>query len=164
RLWIRLCAKLLILCRQPLASCTTATSPQPLHTNHTTQPRVMHNAVGSPAAQTSCCPQLAQALLLLLKYLQVSSLENGTGDRPFHTPVSTRESAECRRFRLAFKMGSDALRLWFDCRFGRRNGLPARASVGGEYRASRGGGAADVGLAARGDEGTQWTWRRPQSA
>jgi hypothetical protein len=55
-----------------------------------------------------------------------------------HTPVPTRESAECHCFRLAFKMASDALRLWFDCRFGRRNGLRARASVGGEYRASRG--------------------------
>jgi hypothetical protein len=30
-----------------------------------------------------------------LKYLLVSSLENGSGDRPLHTPVSTRESAEC---------------------------------------------------------------------
>jgi hypothetical protein len=55
-----------------------------------------------------------------------------------HTPVSARENAECHCFGLAFKMASNALRLWFDCRFGRRNGLRARASVGGEYRASRG--------------------------
>jgi hypothetical protein len=42
--------KLLTLSRQPRARCTTATDPQPLHTNHTTRPRVMHNPVGSPSS------------------------------------------------------------------------------------------------------------------
>jgi hypothetical protein len=114
--------------------------PVPNRCTRTTQPRPVSCTTPSapPAALTSCCPQLAQALILLLKYLRVCSLENGAGDKPFHTPVPSRESAECRCFRLAFKMASDALRLWFDCRFGRRNGLPARASVGGQYRASRG--------------------------
>ena len=35
-------------------------------------------------------------------------------------------------------MTPNALPLWFDCRFGCRNGLRAQASVGGEYRTSHG--------------------------
>jgi hypothetical protein len=42
--------KLLTVLRQTAARCTTATDPQPLHTNHTTRPRVMHNLVGSPSS------------------------------------------------------------------------------------------------------------------
>jgi hypothetical protein len=45
--------------------------------------------------------------------------------------------------RLAFKMASDALRLWFDFRFGCRDGLRGQAFVTGEYPTPRGMGVAD---------------------
>ena len=56
----------------------------------------------------------------------------------FHTRTSTPEHPECHWFRLAFKMALEALRLWFDCRLGRRGGLRAEASVSADIGLHRG--------------------------
>ncbi len=77
------------------SACTTEGNPQPLHIDHTT----IHSSstVGrlTPAAQTSCCPQRAQALILLLRYLRSFFLEKTPGDGAFHTQPRRQQHPEC---------------------------------------------------------------------
>lgn len=110
-------------------SCTTTGDPQLVHTNHTTTPSSSTTRPAFRAGPTSGCPQHAQDLILLLISLRSFFFEKTSGDSPLPHPgaatLKTRESLD----RLAFKMAPDALRLWFDSRFGCRDGFRGQAFV-----------------------------------
>lgn len=144
--------------------CTTKRDPQPVHTNHTGLPASSTTHPAFPTGPTPRCPQHAQALILLLKFLRSFFFEktSGDGSLPHRLTVATltRESLD----RLAFKMPLEALRLWFDFRFGCRDGV---TGTGVRHRGvphpTRNGVADELSLAVRGYEGTLWTWRQPKS-
>jgi hypothetical protein len=145
--------------------CTTNCDPQSLHTNHTGVPTSSTTHIAPPTGLTPHCPQHAQALILLLRSLRSFFFEKTSGDGRVPNPCTatsmTRESLD----RLAFKMASEALRLWFDFRFGCRDGLRGQAFVTGEYPIPRGMvQRMDLAWLVRSYEGTLWTWRRPKSA
>jgi hypothetical protein len=116
-----------------------------------------------PAAQTACCPQLAQALLLILKFLHSLFFRKSCWGRAVPHPGigarTTRVSLIPISFQDGLRRSTVVVRQpyrpseWITGTGVRRRGpRPTR------------GGAAEVSLAVRGDEGTQWTWRRPPSA
>jgi hypothetical protein len=109
--------------------CTTTRDPQLVHINHTTTPSSSTTRRASRAGPTSGCPQHAQDLILILESLRSFFFEKRSGDSPHPhpgtAPLQTHESLD----RLAFKMEPEALRLWFDSRFGCRDGLRVQAFV-----------------------------------
>jgi hypothetical protein len=116
-----------------------------------------------PAAQTACCPQLAQALLLILKSLQSFFFRNKCWGRPFPHPGIQARKTRVSLIPISFQDGlrrSTVVVRQPDRRSERIAGAGVRRRG---PRLTRGG-AAEVSLAVRGDEGTQWTWRRPPSA
>jgi hypothetical protein len=156
--------KLLTLLRQPPASCTTAIGPQPLHTKHTIRPGVMHNPVGSPSSTdamlSTTCTGLITVIEITTSFFSrkrrwgwtVAHPGFGLGKRcvsllPISFQVGVRRSTVVVRlpFRSSERITGTGVR---------RRGI-SRLTWGG---------AAEVGDAVRDDEGTQWTWRRPQSA
>jgi hypothetical protein len=120
--------------------------------------------LAAPAAQTSCCPQLAQALILLLKSLLSLFFRKRLWGRavphPGIGPGKSRLSLLPISFQDGLRRSTVVVRLPF-----RSSELITGTSVRRrEIPRLRWGGTAEVGLAVRSDEGTQWTWRRPQSA
>jgi hypothetical protein len=155
-------------CSHPHAKHWLGAQPRPIpnHCTQTTQPGPESSTTRSPppAARTSCCPQLAQPLLLLLKSLPRFLFRKRHCGRavphPDPDPGKRWVSLNPISFQVGLRRSTVVVR------------LPFRSSewITGAGVCRRGtphlmwGGAADVGLAVRGDEGTQWTWRRPQSA
>jgi hypothetical protein len=135
-----------IACGQPVVTVGRASQPRaqqcviPNQCTQTTQLRRLSSTTrpAPPAGPTLRCPQHAQALILLLISLRSFFFENSPGDdrlpHPYGAPTMTRESLG----RLAFKIGPEALRLWFDFRFGCRDGLREQAFVIGEHPVPRG--------------------------
>ena len=156
--------KLLTLWRQPRARCTTATDPQSLHTNHTTRPRVMHNPVSSPSSAdvmlSTTCTGLNTVTEISTSFFFRKRRWGRAVPHPGLDPGKRRVSLILISFQDGLRRSTVVVRLPFRSSERitgtgvRRRGIP-RLTWGG---------AAEVGLAVRGDEGTQWTWRRPQSA
>lgn len=156
--------KLLTHSHQSRARCTTATDPQPLPTNHTTRPRVMHNPVGSPSrADAMLSPTCTGPITVIEISTSFFFRKRRWGQAVPHPgldPGKRRVSLILISFQDGLRRSTVVVRLPFRSSERitgtgvRRRGIPRLIW----------GGAADVGLAVRGDEGTQWTWRRPQSA
>jgi hypothetical protein len=164
KLWIPLCANFAHL------PCGHSVRPQPRplpnHCTRTTQSgRVSYTTRSAPpAAQTPCCPQRAQALLLLLKFLHsLLFRKRGWGRAVPHRrsePPKTRLSLHPISFQDGPGRSTVVVR------------QPVRSSerITGTGVRRRGSprltGVEPLKLALLFEviEGTQWTWRRPPSA
>ncbi len=164
---LRLCIPLWANCGQPSRRCRVRPQPRliPKHCTQTTQSvRVSCTTRSAPsAAQTSCCPQRAQPLLLLLKSLHSLLFRKSCWGRAVPHPAfeagKNRVSLIPISFQDGLRRSTVVVRQPFRSS-GRMTGTGDRRR---EARLTTGG-AADIRLAVRGDEGTQWTWRRPPSA
>jgi hypothetical protein len=161
---MRLCATLLTLARQPRSSCTTPTRPQPLHTNHTTRTRVMHSPVGFPSSTdvmlSPACTGLNTVIEISTSLFFRKRRWGQAVPHPGLDPGKRRVSLLAISFEDGLRRSTVVVRLPF--RSSKRiTGTGVRRR---EIPRLTWSGAADAGLAVRGDEGTQWTWRRPQSA
>jgi hypothetical protein len=139
--------------RSPTAAHRTTQSAR---VSYTTQPV-------PPAAQTASCPQLAQALLLILKLLHSLLVRKSCWGQAVPHPGIEARKTRVSLIPISFQDGVRRSTVVV-----RQPYRPSERITGTGVR-RRGprhtrGGAAEVSLAVRGDEGTQWTWRRPPSA
>ena len=139
--------------------CTPVVHPQRLNTGHTVVNLVIHTPARALAAARPGCPQNPHPLILLLSYLCYFFFEvQRWGGFVTLGSRGSRDRA-CRALRLAFKMASEDLRLFFDCRCGRRGALRATGVRGGRPQGAR---AASHWISV--GEGTLWTRRRQKLA
>jgi hypothetical protein len=131
--------------------------PIPIRCTRTPQPDVVSSTPrpAPPAAQTSCCPQRAQALILLLNSLVRLFFRKRAWGRvvphPRRCPGQTRVSLIPISFQDGVRRSTVVVRLPFRSSE-RITGTGVRRR---EISAPHGVLAAEVSLAVRGDEGTQ---------
>jgi hypothetical protein len=142
--------------------CTPVLHPQRPNTEHTVINGVIHKPIPGLAAPSPNCPQNAQPLLLLLRSLRCFFFEVHRWGRLVAERSRNRHLRACRHVRVAFKLASDDLRLFFDSRCGRRRITRQRRSFRGPH--ASGGSRLATGFEVLVGEGTLWTWRRQELA
>ena len=101
---------LTLLPRHPRSACTTAArSPTATHEPHNQPTRHPQPGRLTPAAQTSCCPQHAQALILLLRSLHSFFFGKGTWGRAVPHPHVDARTPRVSLIPISFQDGAQRL-------------------------------------------------------
>ncbi len=140
---------------------TAATDPQPLHTNHTIRPRVMHNLAGAPSSADTMlsthCTGLNTVTEISTKFVLQKRALGTSRSTPRITTSKPRVSLISISFQDGLRRSTVVVR------------QPVRSSkrstgTGVRRRGAPGVEPLKLALLFEVIEGTQWTWRRPPSA
>lgn len=164
----RLCTRLCATCPHLGSEHRIHAQPRPLPNRYTQTTRTVPMSCTArptlPAAQTPCCAQAAQALLLLLRSLTNLFFRKRcwgrTTTQPGCEPGKTRQSPLAFSFQDGLRRSTVVVRQ--PVRWSQR--VRAQASVGGRQQASDWPQPLKSAVLFEVIEGTQWTWRRPPSA